>query len=212
MAQHERRPGALRLFTVGDATSANHAYLEINRGPLALELYCRGFFEASGLLLDACARNAAPVDTVFYPSVLLFRHGLELAFKALHAAFLERRGDTTSSPLSGHALGKLWASVRDDVENYIEPPDGEDPDATILRVADLDEVVAELESLDSSGEAFRYDRSRRGETFLPRVNSVDLPQLRDVVTFVSGGVLDFLHRARVLSEVARGERIKRERG
>ncbi|MEW5740440.1 MAG: hypothetical protein AB1938_16040 [Myxococcota bacterium] len=181
---------------------------------MALELYCRGFFEASALLLDACARNAAPVDTVFYPSVFLFRHGLELAFKALHAAFRQRRGDTTSAPLAGHALAKLWAAVREDVENYVEPSDdpGEDPDATLLRVADVDKVVAELEELDASGEAFRYDRSRRGETHLPQVNSVDLPQLRDVVAFVSGGILDLLHRADVLAEAALHERIKQNKG
>jgi hypothetical protein len=201
MAPHEKRPASLKLLRMGSPSVANHAYLEINRGEMALELYCRGFFEASRLLLEACARNGAPVDTVFYPSVFLFRHGLELAFKALHSALQRRRGGPAKS-LAGHALKKLWEEIREDVEAYIEPlePWATHPDFTILRVADVDEIVDEMEALDASGEAFRYDRSRRGEVHLPNVNYVDLPQLRDVVVFLSDGILDFIRKAEELAE------------
>jgi hypothetical protein len=66
----------------------------------------------------------------------------------------------------------------------------------------------ELESLDNSGEAFRYDRSRKGDTHLPNVNSVDLSQLRDVVRFVSGGMMAFISRASLLAELAASDRLK----
>ena len=175
---------------------------------MALELYCRGFFEASGQLLDSCATNSGPIDTMFYPAVFLFRHGLELAFKALNAAATERTGKPRPA-LRGHNLKDLWQAVRDDLEDYVLPFEPElEPGWTLLRLNDVDAVVAELDALDASGEAFRYDRSMRGETHLPRLNSVDLPQLRDVVRFVSGGIIDYIDRATALAESALVEQLK----
>src|SRR5216684_4008182 len=132
MTDHETRPHSLQLLSVGDASIDPHAYLEINRGRRALELYCRGFFEASEQLLDSCATNSGPIDVLFYPAVFLFRHGLELAFKALHAAATERTGKPRPA-LKGHNLKGLWLAVREDLDNYVLPYEPEsEPDWTLL--------------------------------------------------------------------------------
>ncbi len=196
MDENEVRPSSMVLIQQNGARAAPHACIEINRGLAPTELYARGYFEASIDLVERCASNALPCDTVFYPSVHLFRHGLELAFKSIERSS-SRRNQSNSKPATGHSLDVLWKSIRDELRLCFLPHEPAlEPEWTQLRVEDVDEVIAQLTELDARGEAFRYDTDRKGSAYLDHINSVDLIQLRDVIKFVSHGVMCWLHRVR----------------
>ena len=141
---------------------ASTAELLSNRGDPTS--YVHGYFAAAMHLAEDMNANRVPVDTVAYPMLYLFRHALEIGFKALLRGYsFELKHD---KPLGkkGHSLAQLWKDLRPllDIDDFAGRLDPARSSASVT-VDDIDALVRCLDAVDPNGEAARYDTTLNGE-------------------------------------------------
>jgi len=177
-----------QLWSVGPAT----AELQTNWGDPGA--YVQGYFDAASHLADEMAENRLGIDIVVYPALYLFRHGLELGFKALLRGYSYELDLEPTLGRSGHSLAMLWQELKPllettDWHSQLDPGRA----SAAVTIGDIDALVYVLHEVDPTGEAARYDTSRQGEPTLSGVWRVNLLVFRDLCTMCGdwmGSVLD----------------------
>lgn len=162
------------LFNTGTTT----AELVTNHGDRAA--YVEGFLDAAHELASTMRRNEAPIDIVIYPALYMYRHGLELGFKALLATY-HYEFEHEDKAFWGHSLGDLWQELRP----LMEPIDvlGFPDEAAYFEgeaIQYIGECVKVIHSVDPNGEHARYDTDRAGGQTLRSVRRVNLDIFEDM--------------------------------
>lgn len=170
-----------RLITISPDSSERHAYIGINRGEIALELFAQGFFEAGIQLLEDGVENRGPVDLTVYPAIYLVRHGTELILK--HISYeIHFIGEKSQPRSNHHRVLDLWDDMRSDLQIFLEL-DHRERDfgpGPLLSMGSVRELLIELHNLDREGDAWRYPTSVDGETHLADVEYVHLRNALEV--------------------------------
>jgi hypothetical protein len=165
------------LFRRGPQVDLN-ACVGRNGGPYDLEAYSRGYFHAAERLMASLEENTTNVDVILYPLVYLYRHGVELALKAL-AQKLPRIWDDHGEIHLTHKLQDNWARVRP----YLTREPEFDPNEPVLKF--VDRVLADLIEIDPKGEAFRFPSARDGKLFLQDMSIINLQVFGEAMNTVA---------------------------
>ena len=169
MKKHPPSPPRYRendLFRSGPRFQLN-ACVGKNGGPYDLQAYSRGYFEAGERLMASLDENTMSVDVLIYPLVYLYRHGVELALKALARKLPWIWGEKSRIHLT-HKLKDNWARVRP----YLTREPEFDPNEPVLGL--VDRVLADLVEIDPTGEAFRFPAARSGNLFLQDMSVINV--------------------------------------
>jgi hypothetical protein len=134
-----------------------------------------GYMYAGEALIDASNSKPYQRNSLIYPILFCYRHGLELALKWIITQYGGAAG--VSAPRLDHDLWKLWESCKA-VFEYSNTDVGEDIQA-------VEKIIKNFHDLDKSGESFRYSANRRGD-LIPLPNGPkDLGNLRGVMKGVA---------------------------
>ena len=144
-----------------------------------LHLYAEAFHRAGRLLGENYGKTGALADFEALPILYLYRHALELSFKAIvvHGEPLFRlRGNSglrsDTKKMSGHRLSDFV----EDFERIVEELSWDwDMEIDGLRSRQqFIELVAELDQIDPQSTAFRYPSDKKGRAALDTNFSFDL--------------------------------------
>jgi len=159
------------------------AYVGINDGRDSFGLHAAGYFDAALQLLNNIMANRGKVDLVIYPALYLFRHGVELSLKQLERYFREMYGSRQRGPKpkeKGHPLAARWARVKGELQCLIDFA-GPSEFPGKISVAEVDQVIADLDRIDADGVTFRYPESLEGKSHLAGVQYIGIPNVLRVV-------------------------------
>ncbi|WP_254508979.1 hypothetical protein [Anatilimnocola floriformis] len=151
------------LFRPGPAMRLN-ACVGRNREPAGFDRYASGYFEAGARLVASLKENSVSVDSLIYPLVMLYRHGIETALKHLVRVLPSLCDDDAEVKLT-HNLIDNWKIAR----RYLAELDAGDEG--------LDEVEAILKDfveLDPRGDAFRYPEDIKGKRLLQDTSLINV--------------------------------------
>lgn len=163
-------------FRGDDPTWANACVGE-NGNPQVIE-YANGFASAANLLIDQVISDEGVhlhVDEYIYPICFNMRHAVELHLKGTIEKLVSlatfRRRKLPEFPLvSTHDLGNIWQYVRTNAElmdkRYVP----------LLR--GLDEYVADIAVVDSTGQVFRYPFDTENRKHLVEVSVINVIVLK----------------------------------
>ena len=145
--------------------------------------YVVGFQEAANMVVDAAQNDPRSPDNLFFPVAYLYRHHLELMLKGLVRLGIRvgvfREDDSILKILGRHDLCALWEKAKQLISEAC--PDSQSEDIKTVR-----HVILEFHKLDQTGQAFRYDRDKKGAPHLVGVPSrVDLENMMNVVAGTS---------------------------
>ena len=136
-----------------------------------------GYKRAGDLLVQQAERDPVDRQNIIYVALFCYRQSVELCLKALIEGFGE------SDPKDGHNLIRLWDRFMLIAnQRGIADTDG------LETVAKL---VGEMHSADERADGFRFASRRDGSPFSVGEQSIDLPNLRDVMN----GVVNFFECA-----------------
>jgi hypothetical protein len=161
------------LFSPGPNSRLN-ACVGRNGGPAGFDRYAYGYFEAGSRLVKSLQADPFHVDSVIYPLVMVYRHGVETALKHL-ARILPPLCDETENVKLTHKLMDNWNIVR----RYLEQLEFE--------IEDLDRVgaiLADLVEIDFNGEPFRYPESKDGKRYLQDTSHINVEILAEGMDYV----------------------------
>jgi hypothetical protein len=148
-----------------------------NGGPYTSEDYACGFLDASQRLAESLDETNVGIDRLIYPIIFNFRHGVEVALKSL-AETLPRIWGEKRQPFQTHRLLDNWNLVT----SYLGRERAFDPEATL--VIEVDRIIRDLVSVDSTGEAFRFPKGRDGKLFLQNVSIINVSNIADLIAAV----------------------------
>ena len=135
-----------------------------------------GYVRGASVLVDHCKQHDIDRHDLAYVIIFNYRHGLEVAIKWV----LDRYGRYVDIRDRGqnHDLATLWRMCKRVITELGGPGD----DAALGAV---EKIVLEFHALDPTSFAFRYSKSKKGETVeLPDI-VVDLVNLQDVMEGVN---------------------------
>jgi hypothetical protein len=116
-----------------------------------------GYMTAGAALIDESERRPMDRDTLIYPILFNYRHGLEAAMKWT----IEQYGSLANISLDAndrnHDLWELWKLCKKIFAVAREPSSGEDEAAQAV-----ERVVKDFQQIDKSGTAFRYSKNKNG--------------------------------------------------
>jgi hypothetical protein len=149
---------------------------------------CEITFSESAKLLGEKAIETGLLDFYFYPMCFLFRHAFELTLKSLVLdaerllAVLNQLGET-NVPTD---LARLAADLRSNKKAHslkwllqqLEPRLSQIPGCEAIPPRIRDAVI-ELDSIDPSGETFRYSLARSGKKHFPDVSHIDVQRVKE---------------------------------
>jgi hypothetical protein len=130
---------------------------------------------AGEALIDASSSKPHKRNSLIYPILFCYRHGLELAMKWMITQYGGAAG--VSAPKLDHDLWKLWQSCKA-VFQYSDTGAGDDIQA-------VERVIKNFHELDKSGESFRYSANKHGDLIPLPEGPKDLDNLRDVMKGVA---------------------------
>ncbi|CAG9166835.1 hypothetical protein LMG32289_01203 [Cupriavidus pampae] len=172
------------LFIQGDDWQ-NNAMLGWTHFPL--DLYAAGYKDAADALIAALAEGKAPLDSVVYPLVFLYRHGLELELKLILPVARRLAGEEPASD-QRHGLMPMWSELRRHLELL-------DPRQDEKELPAIEGFIHKLDSIDPGSFSFRYPKSKKGEVSLPdlrHVNVRHLSEIMDSVFMMLSGIYSWL--------------------
>ena len=148
----------------------------------------RGYMQAGAALIDACSEDSPARDSLIYPALFNYRHGIEVAMKFILACHEEEPPADETEP--GHNLWKLWKRCKEIILEAVP----EDSDGSIAAV---EQVIKDLHDVDKGAQAFRYSEDKKGAVMaLPR-EPINFRNIRDVMEGVTNffigvdAILDF---------------------
>ncbi|MCK6405053.1 MAG: hypothetical protein L6Q60_03440 [Rhodocyclaceae bacterium] len=147
------------------------------------DIYAAGYKDAADVLVQALIHSQAPLDSVVYPLVFLYRQGLELELKLLLPLARCLAGKETARDLQ-HGLMPLWRELRQLLEQL-------DPRADDKELPAIESFIFQLDTIDPGSFAFRYPINKKGEVSLPELRHVNvrhLSEIMDSVFMLLGGI------------------------
>lgn len=137
-----------------------------------------GYREAAEVLYRQMigSQSIAHLDTLIYPFASCWIHHVELHLKALMPD-LRRLASRPNEQIHTHNLKGLWTEVRELLEQLW-------PDDTAA-IPHVDRVITQLHAMDPHGQAFLYDRDRKGNPTLASIDQIDLPAFQRALLAVS---------------------------
>lgn len=151
------------------------------------DIYAAGYKDAADALVAALAERKAPLDSVVYPLVFLFRQGLELQLKLILPLARRLAGKATVADHQ-HGLMPLWKELR----RHLEQLDPREEDKELPAIEDF---IRQLDTVDPGSFAFRYPTTKKGEVSLPELRHVNvrhLSEIMDSVFMLLGGIYSWL--------------------
>lgn len=134
-----------------------------------------GYMTAGAALIDETERRPEDRDTLIYPILFNYRHGLEAAMKWT----IEQYGCLADIRLEpddrNHDLWGLWSLCK---KIFDAVRDGNEKNEAVKVV---EQVVQEFQQIDKSGMAFRYSKNKNGATITLPANRIDLGNLQKVM-------------------------------
>jgi hypothetical protein len=126
----------------------------------SLETACRGYCRQVEINLERVLRTRNDLDVLFLPTMSAWRHYLELRLKQLllHAAKIDDEEATIDGT---HSLSFLWKKARAMlVERFPDEPHDQE-------LVQVDEHIAELDTIDPKSMTFRYTIDKQRAPLLP---------------------------------------------
>ena len=151
------------------------------------DIYAAGYKDAADALVGALAERKASLDSVVYPLVFLYRHGLELQLKLILPLARRLAGKAASADI-GHKLMPLWSELRRHLEQL-------DPREDDKELPSIEDFIRQLDTVDPGSFAFRYPSTKKGEVSLPELRHVNvrhLSEVMDSVFMLLGGIYSWL--------------------
>ena len=145
-----------------------------NGGPAGFDRYARGYFEAGKRLVKSLQEDPWEVDSLIYPLVMVYRHGIETALKYL-AKMLRFACDETAEVKLTHKLMDNWKVVRRCMEKLGEDPDG---------LSEIESNLKHLLQLDPNGETFRYPEAKDGTFHLQDTSIINVELFGEQMAFL----------------------------
>ena len=130
-----------------------------------------GNMRAGAILVSACEEDSYECSILIYPVLFNYRHAIELAMKWV----IRMYGCYSTVPIDGyehHNLWKLWHLCK----KIIVEVGSEDKAIPVV-----EQVIKDFHDLDSSGQTFRYPKTKAGIPMALPDYPIDLPRLRDVM-------------------------------
>lgn len=170
-------------------TSAGFASHQLSRDAYIWD----GYMTAGAALIDETERRPVDRDTLIYPILFNYRHGLEAAMKWT----IEQYGSLANTWLDpddrNHDLWALWKLCKKIFTVAAEANSAEDEAVQVV-----EQVVKDFQQIDKSGTAFRYSKNKNGASIMLPANRIDLGNVQRVMEAVdnffkgSDGWLDSL--------------------
>lgn len=173
-----------QLFIQGDDWY-NNAMLGWTHFPW--DIYAAGYKDAADALVQALIHRQAPLDSVVYPLVFLYRQGLELELKLL-LPLARRLACKEAARDHQHGLMSLWRELRQLLEQL-------DPRADDKELPAIESFIFQLDAVDPGSFAFRYPTNKKGEVSLPELRHVNvrhLSEIMDSVFMLLGGIYSWM--------------------
>jgi hypothetical protein len=135
-------------------------------------IYMEGYRRAAQLLAKHVCTEQRDQHFLVYPIVYLYRHHIELILKQLTVVGAWLIDADLSSKqiadLERHQLNQLWANFKPILKRvckaYNQKLSPEDLEG-------VDSYIRQLSAVDLDGQAFRYSRTKKGETSTPNTLS-----------------------------------------
>ena len=140
-----------------------------------------GYMTAGAALIDEAERRPSECDSLLYPILFNYRHGLETAMKWT----VEQYGGYFGFRLDkkDHNLCDLWRlcekiliAAQSSGERVGEPDDD---------IRAVERIVKEFHDVDKSALAFRYSKNKNGKMMKLPNNSIDLENMQRVMEAVN---------------------------
>ena len=151
-----------------------------------------GYIKAGSTLIDAASSlEVYDRESLIYPILFNYRHGLEIAMKAI----VNEYGDYCGEPkiTSCHNLSTIWDDCRRVIVSILP---SEERERTHLNFENL---IKELNEVDPKGETFRDSTDNKGRLIASLPNRpIDLQDLRAIIIRLNrylGGAYDVLDMA-----------------
>jgi hypothetical protein len=168
------------LFAPGPDIRLN-ACVGWNGGPADFARYSRGYFLAGQRLVESIeSESMRCVDSLVYPIVMVYRHGVETALKYLRRR-LPSLFDEPSEFKLDHDIMVNWKTVR----GYLKRLDGS---AEPTELDQIEKTLNDLIELDPNGMVFRYPEDKGGAMHLEETSIINVRVFADGIKPVS----DFL--------------------
>jgi len=154
-------------------------YIMEDQSGWPLGVYAEAYHRAAETLTRSLLRIRWPSlrrDAAIIPILFLWRHHLEISFKAIIANIADHEEKPKPSIESTHDLTLLWSLAKKGLEELVLD------DEEIKRIG---RVVRSFSGFDPDSQAFRYPKRRGGQRAAPGLHLVDARKLNRVMTQVA---------------------------
>lgn len=151
------------------------------------DIYVAGYKDAADALVVALVERKAPLDSVVYPLVFLYRQGLELQLKLI-LPLARRLAGKEAVADHQHGPMPLWSGLRRHIEQL-------DPRQDDKELPAIEDFIRQLDTVDPASFAFRYSPTKKGEVSLPELRHLNvrhLSEVMDSVFMLLGGIYSWL--------------------
>ena len=186
-------PSTANIFEPRHSIQANACVGE--NGYVDAETYAIGYFQATRQLLEDVLdiRKNLSQDTLVYPILFNFRHGIELSIKQISKVLSGCGIEGGRIDLGAHDLEGLWKGLADQTK----------ADRRLTAMMDsLDAVVMQLHEADPMAQEFRYSELKDGGKSLKGKRIIDLATVLGLVNYAEPkfdsffGLADFIAQER----------------
>jgi len=151
------------LFRPGPNSRLN-ACVGRNGGPADFGRYASGYFEAGARLVASLKNDPWSVDSLIYPLVMVYRHGIETGLKHLGRTLPPLCGQKSKIKLT-HNLMDNWRFIRGLLTELGEGSELLDR---------VQSTLIEFIEIDPRGESFRYPLDRDGNRLLQETSLINV--------------------------------------
>jgi hypothetical protein len=138
------------------------------------QVFAYGYILAANTVVEqALAKGGA--DALVYPAVFLYRQYIEITLKSFLGQ-IHGEGGNTKPRKANHDLVKLWTSLRGALDEDLHS------NLPTESVEATERLIKEIHKHDPDSTSFRYGEDKMGRKRLSRLHSVDLRNLRDVMS------------------------------
>lgn len=167
------------IFVPSERYPHFNACLNYFRGLDSMEAACDGYRESVDVLLAEVLERNGVVDTLFYAIVFNWRHYLELRLKTIYMIGQQLFDEEKPEIPPHHRLDRIWRDAR----RYVLRRWPEDDEADL---AELDEHIHEISTIDPGSYVFRYTVEKDGSPAIPQhITHVGMREFRDLTMRVA---------------------------
>jgi hypothetical protein len=138
-----------------------------NGGPPDFMKIATGYFDAGQILVDYVLENRRGADTLIYPIVFNYRHGVECSLKHLIGELCQINRAVPLRWLD-HRLKHNFHVVKDGCRSYLNQE-------TFGSVFDyIEQRINDLHQIDPKGDQFRFPETTKGDSTLPKTTVINI--------------------------------------